>query len=308
MPFSHIRNTNNSKRHGQKGLSTVIGMSIFLLIFAIAVTFTYTWTQNTAGYLNTAQNEFNYNVLKSNENLYINITDQTHISLINPTSNYILATQLWDNHHNYYSINMGMPGFTTSSPIPVINTTNSNFTVITSRGNVFSTVPKYSIFNTNNNYTISVNSAGRWNISLYAGTSTFYPILIPGNFTWDTLSFSLNFGPASVLTSSGAQLGINASTYINVTSSPIQIYNTFFAYVPNQANNTYIRFFINDTLYQSPPFYQGSIGRTWTVSLAPNQVYKLSMIYYADMNATNIFPHSITVMVSNAKFQPIYYP
>jgi hypothetical protein len=120
----------------RKGVSTIIGITIFLLIFAIAVSYTFVWTQNTGNYLQTVNQQVDLDRLKIGENLVVSAINATALTITNPTANVIIVYQIWSNGQPVWSGQQGISGYgnwTTST-----SSGNGQFKVITMRGNIFS--------------------------------------------------------------------------------------------------------------------------------------------------------------------------
>lgn len=129
---SNARVTNRRR----KGVSTIIGITIFLLIFAIAVSYTFAWTQNTGSYLQTVNQQVDLDRLKIGENLVVSAINTTALTITNPTANVIVVDQIWSGGLKVWSGEQGISGYGNWT----INTSSGNgqFTVITLRGNIFS--------------------------------------------------------------------------------------------------------------------------------------------------------------------------
>lgn len=126
---------------GRTGVSTVIGMAIFLIIFAMAASYTFVWTQYFSEYGAAVKGQIEFNQLRNSEALEVNVfkngTD-TLLNVTNPTGNVIVVTQVWSNHTSITG-EWGIPQFgyaiINATPIKV---QDGKFKVVTSRGNVFS--------------------------------------------------------------------------------------------------------------------------------------------------------------------------
>ncbi|MDH7555406.1 MAG: hypothetical protein QHG94_00500 [Candidatus Methanosuratincola sp.] len=126
---------------GKRGVSTVIGMAIFLIIFAMAVSYTFVWTQYFSDYGAAVKGQIEFNQLRNSESLEVAVFkngSDTLLNVTNPTGNVIVVTQVWSNHYNITG-EWGIPpfGYATINATP-IQGQNGEFKVVTSRGNVFS--------------------------------------------------------------------------------------------------------------------------------------------------------------------------
>jgi len=128
----------------RKGVSTIIGITIFLLIFAIAISYTFAWTQNTGSYLQTVNQQVDLDRLKIGENLVVSAINTTTLTVTNPTGNPIVVTQIWSGVFSgaaYIPVWSGLQGISGFGNLTFItNATNGNgqYKVVTLRGNIFS--------------------------------------------------------------------------------------------------------------------------------------------------------------------------
>lgn len=126
------------KRSEKKGVSTIIGITIFLLIFAIAVSYTFAWNQQVGNYLSAVGSQVNLDQQRVGEKLTVSPINATALTVYNPTVNVIVVDQIrtggqavWDGLQAISPY--GNWTFATNNTIG-----NGNFIVITFRGNVFS--------------------------------------------------------------------------------------------------------------------------------------------------------------------------
>lgn len=127
----------------RRGVSTVIGMSIFLLIFTMAIAYTFMWTQDFANYSDTAKEQLEFENQRNREqlaifydNLPIGGGNDRYITVSNPTSVVIIVAQVWNNHQLVNSTLTGVPPFS-SVNITFPYTIYDDFTVVTTKGNLF---------------------------------------------------------------------------------------------------------------------------------------------------------------------------
>lgn len=125
------------RRRSRKGVSTVVGMTIFLLMFAIAVAYIFAWSQNSGAYIDTVKHQVDFEMSRLTENLEVTAINYTSVFVENPTTNVIVVTQLWTNNTLTWSGNKGI------SPLgnwtfTGNQTGDGNYKVVTYRGNIFS--------------------------------------------------------------------------------------------------------------------------------------------------------------------------
>lgn len=127
-------------RKGRKGVSTTIGMAMFMLIFALTVSNLFVFSQRFVNYIETAKTELDFQNQRAQEYLIVIPTGSdtsASIQIINPTSQLILVTQIWSKNQVLQD-QMVIPAF--GKQVIAFNaplTNDGNFTVITSRGNAF---------------------------------------------------------------------------------------------------------------------------------------------------------------------------
>ncbi|MEN3035512.1 MAG: hypothetical protein ABC537_04330 [Candidatus Methanosuratincola sp.] len=125
---------------GRKGVSTVIGMAIFLIIFAMAVSYTFVWTQYFSDYGNAVKGQIEFAQLKGSETLEVAVmknSSGTWLNVTNPTGNVIVVSQVWSNHQNITG-EWGVPPFGYVMIDVSAIEGGDGFKVVTMRGNVFS--------------------------------------------------------------------------------------------------------------------------------------------------------------------------
>jgi hypothetical protein len=128
-----------AKGAGRKGVSTVVGMTIFMLLFAIAVAYIFIWSQNSGTYIDTVKKQVDFERSRLTENLIVSAKNLTSVMIENPTAQVIVVTQVWSNNSIIWQGERGISPF---GSVEIVNdsatTGNGNFTVITYRGNIFS--------------------------------------------------------------------------------------------------------------------------------------------------------------------------
>ncbi len=151
----------------RKGVSTVIGMAIFLIIFAMAASYTFIWTQYFADYSSAVKAQIESEQLRGSERLVVevNVNGSSYwLNVSNPTAQVAVVTQVWSNHQ-YQTGEWGIPafGWTRINVTPAISNPDGNFKVVTLRGNIFEGT--YSPPGT--------EVAGRWRLVWYNGSGVF---------------------------------------------------------------------------------------------------------------------------------------
>ncbi len=128
-------------RRARRGVSTTIGMAMFMLIFVMTMSTMFLFSQRFVSYVEAAKEESDFQVQRTQEYLIViptgNVGGPNSIQLINPTAELILVTQIWSNNH-VLNETFVVPAF--GNKIVEFSSSLSpskNFTVVTSRGNIF---------------------------------------------------------------------------------------------------------------------------------------------------------------------------
>ncbi|MEN3062581.1 MAG: hypothetical protein ABC595_05815 [Candidatus Methanosuratincola petrocarbonis] len=190
------------RRKGRrKGVSTVIGMAIFLIIFAMAASYTFIWTQYFADYSSAVKTQIESQQLRSAERLIVEVYNGSSgywLNVSNPTAQVAVVTQVWSNH-SYQTGEWGIPAFGWSriNITPAISNPDGNFKVVTLRGNVFA-----------GTYTpLGGAMEGRWNLIWYNDTGVI------GKSYIDNLNINMRWHRMD------SPIGFNASTRVKALDS-----------------------------------------------------------------------------------------
>jgi len=191
-----------AKGASRKGVSTVVGMTIFLLMFAIAVAYVFMWSQNSGIYIDTVKKQVDFERSRLTENLIVTAENMTTVLVENPTAGVIVVTQVWS--HNNMTWGPGELGIPPFSNVEIVGDTgwvgDGNFTVVTYRGNIFSGGIMVQIEEStsrswevtwywNDTMNQSAHAAMTWsqmNSSQQIGVTYWYDLNI--NYKWDYLN------------------------------------------------------------------------------------------------------------------------
>ncbi|MEN3056481.1 MAG: hypothetical protein ABC542_02165 [Candidatus Methanosuratincola petrocarbonis] len=127
-------------KRGRKGVSTVIGMAIFLIIFAMAVSYTFVWTQYFSDYGNAVKGQIEFAQQRGSERLEVAVIKNvsgTFLNVTNPTGNVIVVSQIWSGHNNITG-EWGVPPFGYKMIDVSAIDGGEEFKAVTTRGNLFS--------------------------------------------------------------------------------------------------------------------------------------------------------------------------
>jgi hypothetical protein len=199
MPGKKICRASGS---GRKGVSTVVGMTIFLLLFAIAVAYVFMWSQNSGIYIDTVKKQVDFERSRLTENLIVTAKNLTTVLVENPTAGVIVVTQVWSNNNMTWG--PGEIGVSPFGTVEIVGNTgwvgDGNFTVVTYRGNIFSGGIKTQMelstrrswevtWYWNGSMTTVQHNAMRWGelaLNQRVGTTYWYDLNI--DYEWDYLN------------------------------------------------------------------------------------------------------------------------
>jgi hypothetical protein len=286
-------------RHRDKGISSLIGITLFIIIFTVAMIYIFAWTQSTSSYADVVKNEIDYEQQRAAEMLQVLTIDQSAgqstINMINPTSHLIVVRQVWSSSHSQvWNGNVSIQPFSNYvlSSLPSID---GNFKVITLRGNIF-----YSTFQINEGVSTTINQTGHWDVEFWVGaTNSSIPIIV-GNSTWYELSFSRVYGRS---VGWGAQsynqtFGFWASTHIKPSNGSNNINISVSLISPGESANSMTILLANSSgSYLIANFTSSNFAQ---FNVNPNSKYYIQINY---MNyALSPLPQTITVTIVGADF------
>jgi len=218
-------------RGRRRGVSTVIGAVIFLLIFAVAMTAMLAWAQSYASYVDVVREDQEFQNLRMMEELslsFLNSSGKLLVEAGNPTPRMIIITQVWSNH----TVQTGEWAVPAKTRVP-INTDLSYAgmtasKVVTSRGNLFSgaqsTTGEDGIGGTGLSI-IDIIEAGRWYVQWYNLSSRRVFDMKLGESYWETTSLTFQWGAASNDPVFGpyTKVGFNATTRLVALNTTMYI-------------------------------------------------------------------------------------
>jgi hypothetical protein len=204
----------------RKGVSTVIGAAIFLLIFTLAVSAVFVWTQSYANYVEAAREESAFVVEKNMEELmlmFLNSSGKLAVIARNPTPMTIIVTQVWSNH----SVQTGEWVIPAKSRVTISTTLDYKgmilSKVVTSRGNVFSGTQTIGEGEGGGELSEEdIMEAGRWYVQWYNLSARRVFDTKLGNSYWQSLSITFAWGSAANDPIFGpyTKVGFNATTQV----------------------------------------------------------------------------------------------
>jgi len=290
-------------------------MAIFLLLFAIAVSYIFTWTQDQGTYVNAINTQANLDRNRLSENLLITAFNSSSLNVQNPTSMASVITQIWSNDAEIWSGFQGISPFGNftfnNQTISGWNSTalglsNGNFEIVTLNGNAFSGGVQTQF---------SEAITDTWNVTWYYNATAGQPSTPAGlasstylgNSYWYDLNFDWLWSVASnpvianynLSASPASTLGFIANTtLIKTTGSQSSISISYY----NDLNST-VQFAIDGQLQPlgtNPITFNGG---------SQYSVHTITVYYLMNttgINSNNIFSYvySLKLNVFNATFAP----
>ncbi|MGQ9759985.1 MAG: hypothetical protein ACUVQ5_05400 [Candidatus Methanomethylicaceae archaeon] len=218
-----------SHRGKEKGISTLIGTAIFMLIFMLMISAIVLWTQSYIGYLDTVREEGGLIAEKVMEELsvsFLNSSGKLTLVARNPTPYATIITQIWSGH----TVQTGEWAVPAKSLVYI--NTDLNYLgmtaskVVTSRGNIFSGMqaipPGTNETGPSEDY---ITEAGRWYVQWYNLSARQVFDMKLGESYWQSLSITFQWGTATNDPIFGpyARVGFNATTRVVALGSKIYI-------------------------------------------------------------------------------------
>lgn len=128
-----------SIRNSRKGVSTVVGMTIFVLIFALVASYSFLWSNELVGYIENVKIEMREQHIRSQELLVVTPINESAVRVHNPTSEVVVVTQIWSGHAPLWLGQQGVAPYSNFTfPDFGLSQADGTFRVYTLRGNVFS--------------------------------------------------------------------------------------------------------------------------------------------------------------------------
>jgi hypothetical protein len=286
-------------RHRDKGVSTLIAMMALVLVFMLAMTYSFFLIQSTNQYALTVMEETEFKTQQSDEILLATTIITHNINVSNPTALPITIAQIWNSNHyqNLTSPVVVLPfsntnngtGIFSNSPIPNLISNDGYFSLITQRGNIFYSVPGV---NATRN---STSLGGHWGVTFWASNSSTY---ILGSATWYQLSFSKSYDNSSWGVMNLQKFGFNASSLVLPQKNLISVYVGLFNL--NEINASKVIVSLNSTSSYQNTWTMLSSGMVYFNNLNTSELYAINVQY--STNATTSYPKIITIEVINADF------
>ena len=283
-------------------------MAIFLMLFALAVSFVYAWYQNSVSYIDTLHQQSYLDEAQISQNIVVTATNNASLTITNPTSTACSITQIWSNDSEIWSgfqvvapySSYTFSGTGTTSPANGWNSTaltlsNGNFEVVTSLGNLYSGSLSSQF---------SISTLKDWDVSWLNTTgvpqtgptspSAFASLTTTGTSYWNDLSFYWEN-----ITSSPVAFTANITVW---KISPIGSNATINYYLDQ---NSEIQFSIDGVLQPSPAnnqFYNWTHFAYFTLTGGQYTQHNITVYYYGFGGSQQ--DHFLKLNIVNATFLP----
>lgn len=282
------------KKRKDKGVSSLIGITLFIIFFTFALIYVFSWTQSNSNYANDIKAEIDFQQQRSGEILQVIATtpasnQTTIINIINPTAHLIVISQVWNSSHSFLNLNMSIPPFSNHNLLAVPSN-DGQIKVVTYKGNIF-----YSTLQSAQSTPSNITKSGHWNVNFWVASTGNTSISV-GNAIWYELSFNRVYGKAVTW---GAQadnqtFGFIATTDVKLTNNANNINVTVSLVSPYETANS-LTISLNNTshTFANSGFFQ--FNNTYS-----NSSYLMSINFVN--TAFSNYPQTIAVTIEGADF------
>lgn len=289
-----------SRGRGRKGISTIVGMAIFFLIFALGIASVWAWQQSLTNYTEASSQQMNVDKLRVSERLEVNVINLTALSLKNPGDQPVIVRAVVSNNTVLWYGTREVPPFN-STIIKFPSIGDGSYMVVTLRGNIFSAgledqliaVSKGAWHITFRNDSVAPAAPMDWYGSNVMGETYWYDTNL--NWNW---SYSYPFVGKEYINSSAVTGFIAETTLVKVVNeSSIATINYLID------NNSRVAFVIDGVL-QEPisgvDWYDQSHYAWFTLNGSALSYHTVSVLFYGE----GANPQRLKLNVVNATFVP----
>lgn len=131
------RRSAGPRGRSRKGISTIVGMAIFFMLFALALTTVYSWQMMLAEYSEVQAQQLSLDRLRVSERLDVDIINSTALLLTNPSSQTVRVLHVLSGNQPVWDGSFDVMPFS-SSVLYLSKPGGDIYRVVTLRGNVFS--------------------------------------------------------------------------------------------------------------------------------------------------------------------------
>jgi hypothetical protein len=279
---------------------------MFLGLFAMAISFTFLWTQNSENYVSATANTIAVENAQVSEQLIVNALNNTALNIENPTSQSALVTYVVSNN-SVWTVNTPVAPFGNIT-LNLVNGSapaNGNFKVTTQNGNIFF-----------GNLLSQVASAAdqTWDVKWYwSTTSPALPTALTdltggtplGESFWDKLSIDWNYGTGSPVVGTIAfapnqMVGFVANTTLIKLSD-----NNSLATINYKIDNSSKIAFVIDGVLQDPlnqgnGWYDSTNYAWYTLNGTQGSYHVVTVYFYGYGNSSQ----QLYLNIVNATFAP----
>lgn len=224
-----------------KGVSTIIGMTIFFALFALTVSYSLIYTQYVSNNAAAVVAETEFENQRAAEILQVTTINATNINVVNPTTQPITIVQIWNSTHNQNLTVAQIVPPLSNYYISNLTSTDGYFKLITQMGNIF-----YSLSEPKANQSVTINffASKSWNVTYWVNN----PNNIVGTASLSDLSFSMNYVNSSWGVVNVTKFGFNASTSIKPNANIVNVSISLFSpLIPQNPGTSIVKITLNNT-------------------------------------------------------------
>jgi hypothetical protein len=292
-------------RRNRKGVSTLVGITIFLALFAMAISFTFLWTQNSESYISATASTIAVDRVQVSEQLILNTLNNTALLIENPTSQLTVVTYIMSNN-SIWTVNAQIAPFgNVTLNLGGSAPANGNFEVATQKGNIFFSTIQSQLTNA---------AKQTWDIKWYWNDTTqpdptsldnlTYSTLL-GESYWNKLSLDWEFGAGlpvvgTYAVGDGQILGLTASTTLLKLTNDSSLATINYKIDNSSRIGVAIDGAPQDPLNLGVYWYNSSNYAWFTISGDQYSYHTVTVYYYSYGN----YSQQLYLNVVNATFAP----
>ncbi len=287
-----------SRGRSRKGISTVVGMAIFFLIFALGVASVWAWQQTLTEYTEVGDQQIGLDMLRIAERLEVNVINMTALTLENPSDQPVQVRGVISNDTILWLGTCEVLPFS-SVILRVAPGGDGTFMIVTMRGNIYSAglqdqllaVGKGAWHVTFRNSSTAPAVPLDWLSSNVVGETYWYNTNL--NWKWDNAYPFIGYQYLQAGVATGL---IAEATLVKVVDEPATI-NYFID------NNSKVAFIIDGVLQQpisGVEWYDQSHYAWFTLNGSALSYHTVSVLFYSE----GASPQKLKLNVINATFIP----
>jgi hypothetical protein len=309
MERTYRKRAAGSRGGSRKGISTVVAIAIFFMLFALALTTVFTWQNMLIEYSEVSAQQLSLDNLKVGEKLDVQIIDSTALLLTNPSEQTVRVLHVLSDNALVWNGSFDVGPFA-SAILRHSTAGGSTYRVVTMRGNIFSagldeqraalSDQAWHVTFLMNDTTSSFSTPYDWSNSTVVGETYWYNT----NLNWEWNYTSKVFG--NLTYSAGTCIGFVATAKLVIVN---ESYNATINFLIDTGDSNFdrskIAFIIDGNMSKSKPipsvvWYDSSHYVWFTLEGPPYSVHEVSVFFYGK----DVEVQKLSLNVVNATFAP----